>query len=304
MPTRREMLLGAMALGACAQVEPSSPASPPPPFAQLTDDPRFRAIEERVGGRIGLAAINTANDAWLAHRPYERFAMASTFKWMLAAHMLQSDMRSPGWRQERVLFLERHLLDYAPVTRARIVEGPYGRYGEMTVEELCEAIVVHSDNTAANLLLDISFGPEDFTRSVRMNGDGVTRLDRKEPHLNENAPGDERDTTAPYAMALSLQRYFLTDEVLDAPSRDLLIGWMAASQTGLRRLRAGLPPDWRVGDKTGTGRNGAVNDVAIAWPPGRPPIVIASYMSESQADTATLEAAHAEIARIVTQTWT
>ena len=59
-----------------------------------------------------------------------------------------------------------------------------------------------------------------------------------------------------------------------------------ARRTGLDRLRAGLPAGWRVGDKTGTGANGAANDVAIAWPPGRPPILIACYQSGGTAERA------------------
>jgi beta-lactamase class A len=59
--------------------------------------------------------------------------------------------------------------------------------------------------------------------------------------------------------------------------------WLKDSATGLARLRAGLPRDWVAGDKTGTGVNGAANDVAIAWPPGRAPILIASYLSDSDA---------------------
>ena len=183
MLTRRDTLLGTLALGACAQT--GSPSQ-----VAFTDEPRFAAIEQRLGGRIGVAALDTADGAWLTHRPHERFAMASTFKWMLAAQMLHSDMHMPGFREQRVLFRESDLLDHAPATRARILDGPLGRMGEMTVEELCEAIVVVSDNTAANLLLQGAFGPEGFTRFLRENGDGVTRLYRTEPSLNENAPDD------------------------------------------------------------------------------------------------------------------
>jgi beta-lactamase class A len=55
----------------------------------------------------------------------------------------------------------------------------------------------------------------------------------------------------------------------------------------------------QVGDKTGSGNNGAKNDVAIAWPPNRAPILIAAYLSESQSPRARLVAAHAEIGRIL-----
>jgi beta-lactamase class A len=287
MFTRRDTLLGALALGACAQTLASEPSP---------DDPRFAAIEGRIGGRLGVVALNTGTGERLTRRPNERFAMASTFKWLLAAQMLHMDMHMPGFGEQRVLFRENDLLDYAPAARARI--GANG-VGEMTVQELCEAIVVVSDNTAANLLL-VAAG---LTSFLRANGDAVTRLDRDEPTLNENAPGDERDTTTPDAMARTMQRFLLGEAVLNAASRQRLIDWMIECRTGRERLRAGFPSDWRAGDKTGTGANAAVNDVAIAWPPGRAPIIVACYMSGSVMAAGVLNAAHVEVARIVAETW-
>jgi len=71
---------------------------------------------------------------------------------------------------------------------------------------------------------------------------------------------------------------------------------MINSSTGLQRIRAGLPTDWKAGDKTGTGANGAVNDVAIVWPSGRKPLLLAVYMSESMQTVEVLSAAHARVA--------
>lgn len=291
MFTRRDTLLGALALGACAQTQASEPSP---------DDPRLAAVEGRIGGRLGVVALNTGTGEQLTRRAHERFAMASTFKWLLAAQMLHMDMHMPGFREQRILFRENDLLQYAPAARARI--GANG-VGEMTVEELCEAIVVVSDNTAANLLLVAAGGPAGLTSFLRANGDAVTRLDRDEPTLNENAPGDERDTTTPDAMAQTMQRFLLSDAVLNAASRQRLIDWMIECRTGRERLRAGFPADWRAGDKTGTGANAALNDVAIAWPPGRAPIIVACYMSGSTAAAGMLNAAHVEVARIVAETW-
>jgi beta-lactamase class A len=297
-----------MALGACASSD--NPEWAPPP-----DDPRFAAIEQRIGGRVGVAALNTATGAWLGHRRNEPFAMCSTFKWLLAAQMLQLAERQPDFLRQRVLFNEDDLLSYAPAAREHIADGPMGRMGEMTVEQMCEAIVVLSDNTCANMLLEgAAMGPAGFTHFLRANGDGVTRLDRYEIELNDVAPGDERDTTTPDAMARTMRRFLLGHAEIGAPplnaaSREKLIGWMVASPTGRERLRAGLPADWRAGDKTGTwnGDNNAANDVAVAWPPekngrARAPIVIAAYLHRST-DLAARNAAHAEIARIVTEAW-
>jgi beta-lactamase class A len=292
--TRRTALLSGLALAACAPVTTQSATAPP------ADDPRFADIERRIGGRVGVAAWNTATDAWLVHRAQERFAMCSTFKWLLAAQMLHADMHMPGWLQREILFSENDLLEYAPVARANLA-----RY-RMTIEEMCEAIVVVSDNTCANLLLSEAGSPFGFTMFLAEQGlDSVTQLDRREPELNEVPPGDERDTTSPQAMVLNLKRFLLTDAVLNLASRERLTGWMVASTTGRERLRAGLPSDWRVGDKTGTwnGPTNATNDVAIAWPPGRSPILIACYLGASTIEFAARNAVHAEIGRIIAEEW-
>lgn len=294
--SRRNTLLGALALTACAGRDERDP-----PLSHRPDPMhvRFSAIEARVGGRVGVAALNTATGAWIRHRARETFALCSTFKWLLAAQHLVMNQQTPGWLDEVAMFGAGDLLDYAPVARQHL------ELGGMSNEQMCAGAVVMSDNTCANLLLIAVGGPAGFTRFLRAHGDEVTRLDRNEPTLNEHQPGDPRDTTTPHAMAFTIQRFLAGDAVLNAASREKLIGWMVESPTGRERLRAGLPAGWRVGDKTGTwtGEHNATNDVAIAWPPGRAPIIIACYLAGSAVPLAERNAAHAEIARIVAEAW-
>lgn len=258
----------------------------------------FRSIESVVGGRVGVAALDLGTGVATGYRHGQRFAMASTFKWLLAAGILKRAQDGMNLEDE-MLFNRDDLLSHSPVCETRI--DPETGIGRMSLKDLCEAAVTVSDNCAANLLLVPMMGPEGLTRFFREAGDSVTRLDRNEPSLNENAPGDERDTTTPEAMAKTMARLLATDDVLRAPMRGLLLGWLRASTTGLDRLRAGLPETWNAGDKTGTGGNGAHNDVAIAFPPGRAPIVIASYLSDSQASNKMKASAHREIARLVVE---
>lgn len=90
-----------------------------------------------------------------------------------------------------------------------------------------------------------------MTQFARVLGDDVTRLDRWETELNEETPGDPRDTTTPAAMTENMHR-LLVGDVLSASSRDQLNHWMESNKTGNAKLRAGLP-GWRIGDKTGGG---------------------------------------------------
>jgi beta-lactamase class A len=167
----------------------------------------------------------------------------------------------------------------------------------MTLAEICEAAITLSDNTAGNLLLDRLGGPAGWTAFARSLGDDTSRLDRRETILNEAVPGDPRDTTTPAAMLRDLQAVLLGD-VLSAASRARLIAWLEATRTGDKRLRAGFPQGWRVGDKTGTSDNAVFNDIAIAWPPGRPPVLVTAYYAETSADGDAASAVIAEVARI------
>lgn len=218
--------------------------------------------------------------------------MCSTFKWLLAAAVLAEVDAGRLELGGEVAYTEADLLEYAPVARAHVGEG------RLSIEALAEAIVTVSDNAAANLLLARVGGPTGLTAFVRRHGDEITRLDRDEPTLNTNLPGDPRDTTAPRAMVGSM-RAILTGDALTAASRARLVGWMRGCTTGDARLRAGIPRGWTVGDKTGTGSHGACNDVAIVDVPSSGTILVASYLSESTADVKVLEGAHERIARVV-----
>jgi beta-lactamase class A len=207
----------------------------------------------------------------------ERFAMCSTFKLALAAAVLQRADQATLSLDTILAYTKDDMVPNAPVGKANLPKGG------MTVREAAEAAQKVSDNVAANLLLKLLGGPTAFTQFFRSLGDTVTRIDRYEPSMNEVKPGDERDTTTPEAMGQTLVK-ILTGDVLQPTSRDLLIQWMIGTQTGAKRLRAGLPAAWRAGDKTGTGLNSGaaqINDMAIAWPPGRAPIIITSYLRVS-----------------------
>jgi beta-lactamase class A len=294
---RRSFLLGsagALAVS-CARPEaaaPSPPAPSPPAFSLPAQAAALSALERDIGGRLGVFALDTHTGRELAHRPDERFALCSTFKWVLGAQVLARADRGQLALDEVMSYGPADLLEYAPVAKAHVAQG------SLAIDALARAAVVVSDNTAANLLLARLGGPPAFTEFVRSHDDRTTRLDRAEPLLNSNEPGDPRDTTSPRAM-VHLMSQLLLGGSLSPSARERLLGWLYACDTGKSRLRAGLPRGWPAGDKTGTGNNGACNDVAIAYPPGRAPLLLAVYLSESRAALSKLEGAHAEVARIV-----
>lgn len=261
--------------------------------------PDFAALERRVAGRLGFFALDTGSGRTLAHRADERFSTASTFKILLAARVAQGvDQGRWRWSDELTL----HHSDRVPHSPAFDRLLPRGR---ATLAELVQGIVVESDNPGANLLLRrCCDAPVGLSYWLREQGDEVTRLDRWETELNENAPGDPRDTSTPRAFARSLQ-HLLLGPGLTRASQARLWAELQASQTGLKRLRAGVPDaGWRVLDKTGTGARGAVNDVALVFPPdSRAPWVVAAFQSDSAASTDALSAVLADAMRLLVNAW-
>ncbi|MGH6829274.1 MAG: class A beta-lactamase [Rhizomicrobium sp.] len=256
----------------------------------------FKALEERVGGRAGLAALDTQSGKGLFWRADERFAMCSSFKWLLAAETLSLAESHGLALDEAIPYSASALLGHSPVTAAHV------SHGRMSVEALCAAAVEESDNGAANLLLARTGGPEALTAWLRRLGDATTRLDRNEPDLNENLPGDPRDTTTPRAMVKTMT-LLLVGDGLGVDSRTRLLTWLGNCRTGANRLRKGVPQSWTEGDKTGTGARGAAVDNAIFRPPGRKPVLAAAYLSGSGRTTEVLETALAEIGRRVAQSF-
>ena len=253
---------------------------------------RFADLERRNGGRLGVSALDTRNGRQLGYRGDERFPLCSTFKFLAAAFVLARVDRGEERLDRRVVFSDKDLVTYSPVTKNHV--GSAG----MSMADICDAAVTLSDNTAGNLLFASFGGPPALTSYLRTLGDGVTRLDRIETELNEGTPGDLRDTTSPAAMLGTMQR-LLVGDALSAGSRERLVSWLVANKTGDKRLRAGLPADWRVGDKTGTGGNGSANDVAVAWPPARAPVLVAVYFTGSTISDEARSAVIADAGRIV-----
>lgn len=228
------------------------------------------ALESSVKGQLGVFVLR--GEKTFAYRATSRFAYCSSFKWILAAAVLDASQRGEVSLGQRVKFSKRDLLNHSPVTGAHVDEGA------LSVAELCEATVTVSDNAAANLLTPLVGGLEGLRTFVRRLGDTTTRFDRPEPHLNSNEPGDKRDTTTPEAMTRLLHAA-MTQKVLTGESRAQLFTWMNAATTGLTRIRAAVPNDWIAGDKTGTSGNGAVNDVAVLRPPSGEPIYVTVFLN-------------------------
>jgi len=197
-------------------------------------------LERKVGGRLGVFMLDTATGLAEAHRGAEPFGMCSTFKLPLAGVVLREADAGRLDLAERLTFTQADMVPYAPVTTQNLAQG------WMTVEALAEAAQKTSDNVAANLLIKRLGGPEGVTSKVQAIYRHGFRLDRYETQMNFVPPGEVRDTATPEGMGLILSRLLSQDETttsrLAPASRAKLIQWMVDTTTGMKRIRAGLPP--------------------------------------------------------------
>ncbi len=254
----------------------------------------FKDYERASKGKIGVYAENLKSGAKFAWRADQRFVMCSTFKASLAACVLARVDRGEDRLDQTISYGEKDLQDYAPVARENLAKGA------MSLDDMCKGAVELSDNTCANLLLAHVGGPARLTAFWRSLGDKTSRLDHYEPELNRSPPGDPHDTTTPAAMAGNLKRLVLGD-ALSPASRERFTGWLINCKTGAKRLRGGLPKDWRVGDKTGNNGKDAVGDIAVAWPKPDTPIVMAVYTQGGKPNAAQHEQVFAAIGRLVAE---
>lgn len=255
----------AMALGQTSKSPRWSPAS----LASWSGD--LERLEASSRGRLGVGLLDTGSGQTAGYRGDERFLMLSSFKTLAAACILARADRGEEQLTRRIPIAKSDLEEYSPVTRRHV--GPQG----MTLAELCKATITTSDNTAVNLMLRSFGGPQALTRFVRGLGDPVTRHDRYEPELNVPNAGEPLDTTTPLAMSRTLNA-LLFGQALKPESRQLLQSWLLANTTGGKRLRAGFPANWKVGEKTGTYSKVGSNDAGFAQPPGRAPIIVSVYL--------------------------
>ncbi|MGW2665380.1 class A beta-lactamase [Nocardia tengchongensis] len=271
MPTLKTLALASLLaltplLAACGSDTKNEAAHGDSTTTPATAD-ALRSLEQQHGARAGVFVTDTGTGRTVGYRQDERFTFNSTFKGLACGALLRAHPLQTGFFDQVIHFTADKLVSASPVTSTRVDTG-------MTVTELCDAAITRSDNTAGNQILELLGGPPALNDFLRGLGDQTTHMDRWEPDINTNIPGDDRDTSTPAALAEDYRRLVLGD-VLAQPERTRLTAWLLANTTGDARIRAGLPADWKTGDKTGSGDYGTANDVAVTWPAGgAAPLVI------------------------------
>ena len=254
-------------------------------------------LEATTQGHLGVYALNTANQETIAYRFNERFPTGCTSKVMGVAALLEKASHDASLLKQRVMFSKKDSTNWMPVTKKHFQEG-------MTLQELASAAISQSDNTAMNLILKSIGGIEGMNTFARSIGDTVFRQDHGWPgEAHSGGRGNIHDSSTPSAMVKSLQAIAFGN-ILPPHERELLLTWMKATTSGDKRIRAGVPRGWIVGNKTGTGfAYGTTNDLAIIWPPKGNPILLGVFYTSDDKDAGKREDVLAEVTRLVLETF-
>jgi beta-lactamase class A len=240
---------------------------------------KLAALSNSSRVKLGISAVNTGNAQRIQYGENEHFKMASTFKVMAVSAILKQSMTDNTLLQQHRTYTPDDIdSNWAPVTE----KHPEG----MTIEGLAQAAISYSDSTAINVLVRELGGNKMVNNFARSIGDHEYQLQQTD------------STTTPLAMEKSFRKLVLGHDL--APKQQkLLQTWLVNNTTGNLRIRAGVPKNWVVGDKTGTGDYGLVNDVAVLWPPKCNPIVIAIYSNQQKKDAVRKVAVLAEATRMI-----
>ena len=305
----RRLLVGCvLALGIAAGLSRSARAADPAaaPATSLQSELNELAARARPG-TLGITVSDLRTGQTWRINADRSYPMMSVFKAPLGAAVLaESDLGKLSL--DRIVVVRRR--DLMTSGLSEIARTFHGDRETFTVRQLLAAAVSHSDNTAADVLLNLVGGPRAVTAFLRAHDIRHMRVDRGEDAIArqflQQGPAaylkDPRDRTTPDDAALFLQKLW-RGELLSASSTHHLLRLMYA-QTIPNRLRAGIPLRVRLADKCGTsytidGVTAAFNDIGIlTWPDGHT-VIVAAFLTASHAPVTRMNALYRSIARAV-----
>ncbi len=284
----------------------------------------FARFAQGAGGEMGVTVLDPDTGLRISLRGGERFPMASTLKIALAGALLEKIDRGE-LRLDQMMEIPQDKFVPGSILATHIIHPGIS----LSIVNLLELMIVQSDNTATDTLMDLAGGPAAATAWLRSQGIADQRVDRSTidhmrdffgfgpgPYAQASAEvrrrnpnfwdlaalpqaaydNDPRDTTTPDAMADLLAR-ITRGQALSASSTALLLEIMGRCQTGPQRIPGLLPKGTPVAYKTGT-MGGSVNAVGvITLPDGRGRIIVAAYVKKSDRPRADRERAIAEVSR-------
>ena len=162
------------------------------------------------------------------------------------------------------------------------------RISGRSARSLMEAMMIHSDNRATDILMRDLGGPDTLQKWLTQQGITGLRIDRNIAGLlaAQRDLRDIRDSSTPRAMVDLLKRID-TGAMLRPQSRYYLLDLMARCRPESNRIRGLLPAGTPVQHKTGT-LSGYTSDVGFITLPGGRRIAVAMFARQGTNRPATI----------------
>ena len=281
---------------------PAGPADPGFRRAPAGLQDRIFELWRAFPGKTGIAVQRIDGEWALAQRGPDLFPQQSVSKLWVTLTVLDAVDQGRMKMDQRVRIGPEDLVVFHQPLAARVrAEGSV----TMSVRDLIETAITHSDNLANDSLLRTVGGPAAVRAFVAKKDLGSIRFGPGERLLQAGTAGltwqqsysigrnfeaaraalpaatrqaamnnylaNPVDGASPAAIASALTR-LARGTLLSPESTDYLQGVLSRTKSGPKRLKAGLPPGWQFMHKTGTGQNlggmtAGYNDIGIATAP-------------------------------------
>lgn len=285
-----------------AMPRPAGPIDPGFRRAPAGLNDRIYALWRAFPGKTGIAVQRIDGEWSLSQRGAELFPQQSVSKlWVTLAVLDAVDQGRLTLDQRVRIGPEDLTLFHQPLAAKVQSQGSV----TMSVRELIETAITHSDNTANDSLLRTVGGPDAVRAFIEKKDLGAIRFGPGERLLQAGTAGlkwqqaysvgrafyqaraalpdatrlaarnaylaNPPDGASPAAIASALTR-LARGTLLSPDSTEYLLDVMSRTRSGPRRLKAGLPEGWKFMHKTGTGQDykgstAGYNDIGIATAP-------------------------------------
>ena len=263
-----------------APIRPYSQTAQPSPAAVSI----IRQLVRDFDGTVGVS-VRRAGADWVivegADRPLPQQSVSKLWVALTLMDQVDRGVRSLG---DPVFISKNDLVVFHQPLAAKVGNTGY----TATLGELLQLAMTKSDNLANDSILRTVGGPDAVRATLAAKGLTGIRFGPGERIMQSEAAGltwrqdlaegrrfyaeraklsyetrdgalsryfaDPVDGASPSGIANALLR-LVQGDLLKPQSTATLTGMMSDSTTGKNRLRAGVPPGWRFGHKTGTGQD-------------------------------------------------
>jgi beta-lactamase class A len=293
-------------------------AAPTP--AQLQLQSQIDQLGSEFQGSVGIAVIDLETGWDTGFNAGQLMPQQSVSKlWVALTALERVDSLELDLSRNVVLGFQDLTLFHQPIARLAKLPGGY----MTTLGDLLERAITQSDNTANDYLLWQVGGPEAVRATLVDKGIGAVGFGQGERLLQSSIAGlewrqgysldrtfydarkrvpeqvrgeafdryvaDPTDGATAFAIADALARLH-RGELLSGDSTRLLLDTLSRTKSGPRRLKGGLPPQWAIGHKTGTGQvfgdaQSGYNDVGIVTAPSGRGYAVAVLIGHTRTPT-------------------